>query len=338
LKFVDETRIKVISGTGGRGCLSFRREAYVPKGGPDGGDGGKGGDVYIEVDPSMHTLLDCQYQQLYRARKGTHGMGKDRHGRSAPDLVIKVPRGTLLIDEETGELIADLALPDQKILVAKGGIGGRGNARFATSRNRAPRRYEEGRPGEERSFRLQLKLLADVGLVGMPNSGKSTLISSISNARPKIADYPFTTTQPGLGLVRVGDYRSFVVADIPGLIKDAAKGSGMGHRFLRHIERTRLLLHLIDPAPDLEQPAVQRFSIIMEELASYSEDLVQKPMIAVITKMDVPDYLKAADELKSMLEEKGMRVHQISAVTGQGVKKLLADTVRLLDKVVKPDE
>jgi len=323
----------VISGNGGRGCLSFRREKFVPKGGPDGGDGGKGGDVVIVSDVSLNTLLDAQYQQLYRARRGVHGMGKKMHGRSAPELVIKVPVGTLVKDEETGELIADLDSPGQRLLVAKGGGGGRGNARFATPRNRAPRRFEEGRLGQERSIRLELKLMADVGLVGMPNSGKSTLISRLSNARPKIADYPFTTIVPGLGVVRLGEYRSFVMADIPGLIEHAAMGMGMGHQFLRHVERTRVLLHLIDPAPDLTPEAAQRFSIIMDELASYDPDLVQKPMIAVITKMDIPENREAAGKLRPLLEKMGLTVHEISAVAGLGLKELLGDTARLLERM-----
>jgi GTP-binding protein len=333
LKFVDETRIKVISGNGGRGCLSFRREKFVPKGGPDGGDGGKGGDVVIEADISLNTLLDTQYQQLYRADRGAHGMGKNRHGKSAPELVIKVPVGTLIKDEETGELIADLDSPGRRLMVAEGGRGGRGNARFATPRNRAPRRFEEGSPGQERSIRLELKLMADVGLVGMPNSGKSTLISRVSNARPKIADYPFTTKVPGLGVVRVGEYKSFVMADIPGLIEHAAMGMGMGHRFLRHIERTRVLLHLVDPDADLIPEAAKRFSIIMDELASYDPDLVQKPMIAVITKMDITENKQAAATLKPLLEKKGLTVHEISAVTGTGIKELLRETAVLLERM-----
>lgn len=312
--------------------MSFRREAFVPKGGPDGGDGGKGGDVIVRADPSLHTLLDCQYQQLYRAKRGTHGMGKDRHGRSAPPLVVRVPVGTQVYDEETLELLADLDTPGSEILVAEGGRGGRGNARFATSRNRAPRRFEEGRPGLERMIRLELKLIADVGLVGLPNSGKSTLISRVSNARPKIADYPFTTKIPGLGLVRVSDDMDFVMADIPGLIRDAHKGAGMGDRFLRHIERTRVLLHLIDPSPNLSPGAKERFDIIMEELASYGQNLLQTPMLAVVTKLDLPENREPARELGTALEKKGFLVHQISAISGQGIKDLLRGTARLLRK------
>ncbi len=330
MKFVDQTRITVISGKGGNGCLSFRREAFVPKGGPDGGDGGKGGDVFIQAASSLNTLLDCQYRQLYKAHKGTHGMGKNRHGRSAPDLIIKVPVGTIVMDDNTGERVADLDGAGSKVLVARGGRGGRGNARFASSRNRAPRRFEGGGPSEERILRLELKLIADVGLVGLPNSGKSTLISRVSNARPKIADYPFTTKVPALGVVRIGDGDDFVMADIPGLIRDAHKGAGMGDQFLRHIERTRILLHLIDPSPQLTPAAQERFSIIMAELASYSKGLLQTPMIVVITKMDLPENEAAAGELRLALEKNGLPVHEISAVTGYGVKHLLRHAAQLL--------
>jgi GTP-binding protein len=332
LKFVDQTRITVLAGTGGRGCLSFRREAYVPKGGPDGGDGGKGGDVLLVADDSLNTLLDCQYQQLYRARHGTHGKGKDQHGRAAQDIVIRVPVGTLVKDDTTGELLADLDQPGSTYLAARGGRGGRGNARFATSRNTAPRRFEGGQPGEERSLLLELKLIADVGLVGLPNSGKSTLLSRVSNATPKIADYPFTTKVPGLGVVRGPSGRDFVMADIPGLIEDAHKGAGMGDRFLRHIERTRVLLHLVDPSPLLTPTPLERFHIVMNELASYRKDLVKLPMIAVVTKMDLPENAGPAEDLKNELEHLGFSVHLISAATGAGVKDLLRHAGKLLKK------
>jgi len=305
----------------------------VPKGGPDGGDGGKGGSVLIQADSSLNTLLDCQYQQLYKARSGAHGSGNNRHGRSAQDLIVRVPVGTLIVDDETDELLADLDGAGSKVLVAEGGRGGRGNARFATSRNRAPRRVDEGGPGEERTLRLELKLIADVGLVGLPNSGKSTLISCVSKARPKIADYPFTTKVPALGVVRTADGFDFVMADIPGLIRDAHKGVGMGDRFLRHIERTRVLLHLIDPSPQLEPGAEERFSVIMSELASYGKGLIKTPMIAAITKMDLPENEAAARELKPVLERQGHLVHKISAVTGRGVKELLRHTAQLLKEM-----
>lgn len=338
MKFVDQARITVISGSGGRGCLSFRREAFVPKGGPDGGDGGRGGDVIVRADPSVHTLLDCQYRQLYRAQRGAHGMGKERHGRSGEALVIRVPVGTLAIDEETGERIADLDRSAAEVVVAEGGRGGRGNARFATSRNRAPRRYEEGEPGRERSIVLELKLIADVGLVGMPNAGKSTLISRVSKARPEIADYPFTTKVPTLGVVRMSGGFDFVMADIPGLIEDASKGAGLGLRFLRHVERTSVLLHLVDPSPYGEPVPEERFSVIMGELESYAADLLHKPMIAVITKMDLPENKKPAALLKRHLEAQGVRVHQISAVTGRGIDRLLTDVVRTLKGVRRRHE
>jgi GTPase len=334
---VDQARIRVISGKGGNGCLSFRREPYVPKGGPNGGDGGKGGGVIIEADESLNTLLDCRYQQLYRAKKGTHGSGNNRHGRNGPDLIIRVPVGTQVFEEENGALMADLDCSGARILAAVGGRGGRGNSRFATSRNRAPRRFEEGKEGQDRWLALELKLIADVGLVGLPNSGKSTLISGVSNARPKIADYPFTTKVPGLGMVRTSDGTDFVMADIPGLIQDAHKGAGMGDQFLRHIERTRVLLHLIDPAPSLTPSAPERFDIIMNELASYSKDLIQRPMIGVITKMDLPENRNAAGQLRSFIEKKGAPVCEISAITGEGLPDLLRRISVILKQTQKTD-
>ncbi len=305
----------------------------MPKGGPDGGDGGKGGDIIFLAVESLNTLLDCQYRQLFRAKRGVHGKGKDMHGRSAADLVVKVPVGTVLWDDDSGELIADLDRPGARVVAAKGGDGGRGNARFATSRDRAPRRHEEGWPGQERHVRLELKLIADVGLIGLPNAGKSTLISVISNARPKIADYPFTTKVPGLGVVRGPGGVDFVVADIPGLIQDAHKGAGMGHRFLRHVERTRVLLHLVDPAPDLSPSATERFEIIMQELKSYDSTLADTPMLVVITKMDVPENREAAAGLKESLVKRRLPVLEISAATGEGVKELVARTARLLKRM-----
>ena len=286
--------------------------------------------MIVQADVSKNTLLDCQYQQLYRAKKGTPGKGKKMHGKSAPDLIISVPVGTLVLDEETGELMADLDCQDKRVVVARGGRGGRGNARFATSRNRAPRRFEGGEPGEERLIRLELKLIADVGLVGMPNAGKSTMISSVSKARPKIADYPFTTKVPALGVVHLGERAAFVMADIPGLIENASEGAGMGDRFLRHVERTRLLLHLIDPSPHLSPEAPERFRIIMNELESYGPEMLEKPMIAVITKMDLPENQAPAEELCRAVEQWGIPVHKISAVTGLGVRPLLEHITREL--------
>ncbi len=294
--------------------------------------------MIIEADESLNTLLDCRYQQLYRAKKGTHGSGNNRHGRNGPDLTIRVPVGTQVFEEETGALVADLDQSGAKILAAQGGRGGRGNSRFATSRNRAPRRFEEGKEGQDRWLALELKLIADVGLVGLPNSGKSTLISRVSNARPKIADYPFTTKVPGLGMVKTPDGRDFVMADIPGLIEDAHKGAGMGDQFLRHIERTRVLLHLIDPAPHLTPSAPERFDIIMNELASYSKDLIQRPLIGVITKMDLPENRTAAGQLRRFIETKGLRVYEISAVTGEGLPELLRRVSLTLKQTQKTDE
>lgn len=323
MKFVDQAKIKVSSGKGGSGCISFRREAFVPKGGPDGGDGGKGGDVIMRADESLNTLLDCQYQQLYRAKSGANGMGKNKTGRSAEDLVINVPPGTQIFDADDGRLIADLDEPGVSVVVAAGGRGGQGNARFATARNQAPRRAQPGGPSQEFELRLELKLIADIGLVGLPNSGKSTLISNVSNARPKIADYPFTTKVPGLGVVRGPDGRDFVMADIPGLIEGAHEGAGMGDRFLRHIERTRILLHLIDPGPEIEPSAEERFGVIMSELDSYSPELSSRPMIVVITKIDITENRPAAEELAGFIADKNLPVQKISAISGEGVRELL---------------
>jgi GTP-binding protein len=330
VKFVDQAVIKVVSGKGGNGCVSFRREAFVPKGGPDGGDGGKGADVIILADESLNTLLDCQYQQLYRGSKGSDGKGKNQTGRSAEDLVIRVPPGTQIFDAETDELLSDLNEPGSSTIAAKGGRGGQGNARFATSRNQAPRRAQPGGPAEEKELRLELKLIADVGLVGLPNSGKSTLISRVSNARPKIADYPFTTKVPGLGVVRAPDGKDFVMADIPGLIEGAHDGAGMGDRFLRHIERTRILLHLIDPSPSVEPSAIERFGVIMTELGSYGSDLSSRPMIVVITKMDIPENKAASEELSKIIESQGLIVKRISAISGEGVRDLLFEVSKTL--------
>ncbi len=328
---MDKTKIRVISGDGGRGCLSFRREAYVPKGGPDGGDGGKGGDVFIVADSSLDTLLDCQYQQLYKAARGQHGMGKNRTGRSAPDVFVHVPVGTLVWDAAAGEMLADLDSPESRFLVARGGRGGRGNARFATPRNRAPRRFEEGKPGEEKTVILELKLLADVGLVGLPNSGKSTLLARMTNATPIIADYPFSTKHPVLGVHGGGNGTKFVMADIPGLIENAHKGAGMGDQFLRHVERTRLLVHVIDADPSLIPDAETRFSIIMNELESFNPKMNKKPMIVALNKIDVQENKAAACIVRKAFEKRGFRVHEISALSGEGLSQLIQEIRTLLD-------
>lgn len=333
MKFIDEVKIQVKAGDGGRGCLSFRREKFVPLGGPDGGDGGRGGDVLLEVDMALSTLLDLRYKQHLKAQNGTPGMGKNMHGKSGEDLVIKVPPGTLVYDDETGELLADMTKAGQGFLLLKGGQGGRGNARFLTSTNRAPRHTQPGIPGEERILRLQLKLLADVGLVGLPNAGKSTLISSISAARPKIADYPFTTLVPNLGVVRHGDFRSFVMADIPGLIEGASDGQGLGARFLRHIERTDLFLHLVDLSSLQEGDPVENFDKINRELARYNQALSERPMLVIFTKQDITEVREQTAVLRPVFENRGFRTLAISAVTREGLPELVNTVARELDRM-----
>src|SRR5437899_9522444 len=323
--FIDEAKIRVKAGDGGNGCVAFRREKYVPRGGPSGGDGGKGGDIYMESSERHNTLVHFRFNPEYKAQRGRHGEGANKTGREGEDIILKVPVGTILYDDETGEKIHDFSHPDERIVVARGGRGGRGNARFASSTHQAPLEHEDGRPGEERIYRLELKLLADVGLVGYPNVGKSTLISRISAARPKIADYPFTTLQPNLGVVVVGqppDEKSFVVADIPGLIEGAHTGSGLGTQFLRHIERTRLLVHLVDLSDASGRPApVQDVEVIMGELASFGAKLDEKPMIMVASKIDVANKEKLA-KLKRYCKKHGYELFPISAVTGKGIEEL----------------
>src|SRR6266487_4204434 len=334
--FIDEAKIRVKAGGGGNGCVAFRREKYVPRGGPSGGDGGKGGDIYMESSERHNTLVHFRFNPEYKAQRGRHGEGANKTGREGEDIILKVPVGTILYDDDTGEKIHDFSDPDERIVVARGGRGGRGNARFATSTHQAPREHEDGRPGEERVYRLELKLLADVGLVGYPNVGKSTLISRISAARPKIADYPFTTLQPNLGVVVVGqppDEKSFVVADIPGLIEGAHTGSGLGTQFLRHIERTRLLVHLVDVSDASGRTdVVKDVEVILGELSSFGAELEKKPMIMVASKIDVanPEKLK---KLKQWSTRKKLKLYPISAVTGEGIEKLkfaMADEVEKL--------
>src|SRR6266404_5394534 len=289
--FIDEAKIRIKAGDGGNGCLAFRREKFVPRGGPSGGDGGKGGDVIMESSESHNTLVHFRFNPEYKAQRGRHGEGSNKTGREGEDVLLKVPVGTIVYDADSGDVVHDFSRPDERLVIASGGRGGRGNARFATSVHQAPREHEDGRPGEERALRLELKLLADVGLVGYPNVGKSTLISRISAARPKIADYPFTTLQPNLGVVTIGempDQESYVVADIPGLIEGAHEGHGLGIQFLRHIERTRLLVHLVDVSDASGRPdPVHDFEAIMNELASFGAGLEEKPMIIVAAKADV---------------------------------------------------
>src|SRR5512141_2648221 len=284
--FIDEAKIYVKAGNGGNGCMAFRREKFVPRGGPSGGEGGKGGDVIMESSERHNTLIHFRFNPEYKAERGRHGEGSNRTGREGADVILKVPVGTILYDEATGERVHDFSHADDRIVVARGGRGGKGNARFATSTHQAPTEHEPGRAGEEKRLRLELKLLADVGLVGFPNAGKSTLISRISAARPKIAAYPFTTLEPNLGVVQLPQFRSFVVADIPGIIEGAHEGHGLGIQFLRHIERTRLLAHLVDVSEESGRDPVEDFEIIMRELESYSEALAAKPMIVIATKLD----------------------------------------------------
>jgi GTPase len=325
--FIDEARIRVKAGDGGNGCMAFRREKYVPRGGPSGGDGGRGGDVIMEASESHNTLIHFRFNPEYNAQRGRHGEGSDCTGREGEDVLLKVPVGTILFDADTGERIHDFSRPDERMSIARGGRGGRGNARFATPVHRAPREHEQGRPGEERHFRLELKLLADVGLVGYPNVGKSTLISRISAARPKIADYPFTTLEPNLGLVAVGeqfseDETSFVVADIPGLIEGASAGAGLGTKFLRHIERTRLLAHLVDVSDSGGRPSpVEDIEVISGELRAFGAHLEDKPVILVASKIDAANK-KKLDELKKWAKKKKLALYEISAVTGEGIEKL----------------
>ena len=324
--FVDEVDIHVTAGDGGRGALSFRREKFVPRGGPDGGDGGIGGSVYIVASSSKNTLVDFRYHPEFEARRGAHGQGSNKTGQSAEDLEIQVPVGTLVfVKDESGDLepLADLTEEGQRVLVAKGGRGGRGNARFVSSTNRAPRRTEPGEPGEERHLRLQLKLLADIGLVGFPNAGKSTLISRISSAKPKIADYPFTTLTPHLGVVDLGDDRTFVVADVPGLIRGAHAGQGLGDQFLRHIERTKAIVHLVDVSGASGRDPVEDYDTIVEELRLFDPKVGAKPQIVAATKMDAVDDPSRVDRLEKHVKKLGLPFHRISGVTGEGVDALL---------------
>tara|TARA_B110000196_G_scaffold169071_1_gene145144 strand:+ start:85 stop:1095 length:1011 start_codon:yes stop_codon:yes gene_type:complete len=321
--FVDQVAIIAQAGDGGDGCSSFRREKYVPLGGPDGGDGGRGGDVVLETDPNLTTLIDLRYQKTYRAEHGNPGKGKQMTGKSGKNLLIRLPPGTLVKDKDSGELLVDLKEAHQQYIVAKGGNGGHGNLHFQSSTQRAPRKLEPGWPGGSRNLFLELKLLADVGIMGFPNAGKSTLISKISNARPKIADYPFTTLVPNLGVVRLAEGESFVAADIPGLIEGAHTGKGLGHQFLKHIERTRLLLHLIDFS-DLDKDAIlSRYHKLQLELKRFSPELAQKPQILVATKADNPQSQQNILDLQSSMAELNPSFFMISSLTGEGIQTLL---------------
>ena len=334
MKFVDEATIRVQAGNGGHGCLSFRREKYVERGGPDGGDGGRGGSVYLVAEPSMNTLADFRVARKFRAETGQSGAGRNKTGRSGEDLDVKIPCGTVVHDVDTGELIADLTEPGQRQMVAEGGRGGLGNTRFKSSTNRAPRKTTNGTPGEGRHLKLELKVLADVGLLGMPNAGKSTLITAMSQAKPRIADYPFTTLHPNLGVVRLGRLQSFVMADIPGLIEGASEGAGLGIQFLRHLQRTELLLHLVDIAPiDPEAEPANDVRAIAAELENYSADLAAKPRWLVINKIDLLDEdqrAAARENLLAGLEWDGP-VFEVSAATGEGTESLAQAVMRELE-------
>jgi len=332
--FVDEAVVTVTAGRGGDGCVSFRREKHVPKGGPDGGDGGDGGDVLVVADPHLHTLLDYTYRRHMKAGNGRHGAGGNKTGARGKPCIVPVPPGTEVYDADTGELLADLAAPGQTLLAARGGKGGRGNASFATARRKAPAYAERGLPGERRRLRLVLKLLADVGLVGLPNVGKSTLIAAVSAARPKIADYPFTTLEPNLGVVRVGD-TEFVLADLPGLIEGAHRGAGLGQRFLRHIERTRLLVHVLDAAA-FDRDLVRDYEVVVGELDAYGERTARLPAIVAINKIDVPAARERAADAARDLRRRGLEVYLISAATGEGTDALMARCAELLAKTPLP--
>src|SRR6266576_3161051 len=340
--FIDTAEILVKAGNGGNGCVAFRREKFVPRGGPSGGDGGHGGSIYLEANPNDNTLLRYRYNREFKADRGRHGEGSNCTGHSGDDMILQVPVGTMVYDGETNETLADLATPGQRVLVAHGGRGGRGNQHFAKPWHQAPREHEDGHPGEERHLRLELRLLADVGLVGFPNAGKSTLISVISAARPKIANYPFTTLEPNLGVVNAdggtGGHgtelgRTFVVADLPGLIEGAHEGAGLGIRFLRHVERTRLLVHLIDTSDSNADDPVHSFKVISGELEAFSASLIEKPMIVVATKLDATTDRARLEALRDSCKQRKLEFHSISAAAGEGVKDLVRSIADALDKI-----
>jgi GTP-binding protein len=339
MKFVDEARMRVHAGNGGRGCASFRREKFVPFGGPDGGDGGLGGSVYLKAVPGINTLADYRVERTFKAQSGEAGSGNECTGRGGEDLYIPVPVGTVVTDADTGEQLGDLVREGDTLLVARGGKGGWGNTRFKSSTNRAPRNFGPGLPGEKRNLALELKVIADVGLLGLPNAGKSTLISAVSAARPKIADYPFTTLHPNLGVVSVGEHRSFVMADIPGLIEGAAEGAGLGIRFLKHLQRTRVLLHLVDVSPpDPEADPVRDARAIVGELKKFSPALAEKPRWLVLNKIDLlpeKEAAKRCSDIVRRLRWKGP-VYRISGVTGAGTKALMQDVMRHLEETAAP--
>jgi GTP-binding protein len=330
VSFIDEVKIHASSGAGGPGCVSFRREKFIPFGGPDGGDGGNGGDVIFVASPHLTTLYDLRLHPHQKAERGRNGMGKDRHGASGNDLVIPVPLGTVVKDAETGEVLADMTTLEQRVVLLKGGRGGQGNARFKTSTNKTPRFAQPGEPEQERWLRLELKLMADVGLLGFPSVGKSSFITKVSAARPKIADYPFTTLQPHLGVVAYKNYRSFVIADLPGIIEGAHEGAGLGHRFLRHAERTRILLHVLDPCRTHDSDPLKDYETLNRELALFDPRLAAKPQIVVVNKLDLPDVQALLPEVAQYCAARGLKLFPVSAVTGEGIPALLDEIARYL--------
>ena len=330
MKFIDEVTLFTASGHGGAGCVAFRHEKFVEFGGPSGGDGGRGGDVIFEAVSGISTLLELRHRPHQKAEKGHNGMGKNRHGAGGKDLVIKVPVGTVIKDAETDEQLADLTENGQRVVLLKGGRGGQGNARFATATNKAPKFAQPGQDGEERKLRLELKLMADVGLLGLPNAGKSSLISRISAARPKIADYPFTTMVPSLGVVEYKNYRSFVVADIPGIIEGAHLGAGLGHRFLKHLERSGILLHLVDISWMPDRDPLDEYRAVCRELALFSPELAAKEQVVVITKTDLPQTREQLAGIRAWFEDQNIKVFPISSATGEGVETLLDEIARRL--------
>ncbi|MDB4967914.1 MAG: GTP-binding protein Obg/CgtA [Myxococcales bacterium] len=325
MQFIDECVIDVHAGNGGDGKATFRREPFVPRGGPSGGDGGDGGSVILVADDQLSTLLDLRYQRYYKAGSGAPGAGRDKYGAGAPDVVVRVPVGTVVYDASSGELVADMATTGERFVAAQGGKGGRGNIHFATSTNQSPSKAEPGTPGEERQLRLELKLLADAGLLGYPNVGKSTFIAAVSRARPKIADYPFTTLTPNLGVVGLSGSRSFVLADIPGLIEGASEGHGLGHRFLRHVERTRVLVHLMEVSAEPGRDPLHDYDVINKELASYSPEMAKRPQIVALSKMDITETREAYEEWRERFAARGITLHAVSAATGVGVRELLEE-------------
>ena len=331
IMFIDEATVELIAGSGGNGCLAFRREKYVPMGGPFGGNGGKGSDIIFKVDTGLNTLVDFKYKKIIKGHKGENGLGKGMHGKNAEDIIIKVPAGTVVSDYDTGLILADLTENNSEVIIAKGGRGGRGNMAFATNSNPAPNYAENGEPGEHIKVKIELKLMADVGLVGMPSVGKSTFISKISASKPKIADYPFTTLKPNLGVVKTSDNRSFVVADLPGLIEGASLGHGLGDKFLKHIERTRVIAHIIDMSGYTNDP-YEDYLVINKELENFDKSLIQKPQIIIANKMDMPE---AKENLKKFKEKTKKEIYEMSAITGDGINKIILKLADILDEIPK---